>query len=117
MAYNLYDPFSGYSLGNNNEVPTELNKCFCMKNYLSVCGKNNTTYARECELNCARRAKSKKGVCNDQANTENSYMKKGETLEYEPVCGSHRVTYYNKSMISCDSGVSALYAGECTYLL
>jgi len=113
----LYDPFSGtyggYSLGNNIELPNDLNRCFCSKNYLPVCGKNNVTYANECELNCVGVAKAKNGACNDQKGKEDECVANSKTLEYQPVCGSNRVTYYNKSSIACDSGVSVLYSGEC----
>ena len=117
-ANNLYDPFSGtyggYALGNsNNELPNELNKCFCPKNFLPVCGKNNVTYSNECELNCAGAAKAKNGACNKDSGKEDACTKGSKALQYQPVCGSNRVTYYNKNMIACDSGVSVLYAGEC----
>lgn len=113
----LYDPFTGtyggYSLGTTTDLPNELNKCFCQKNYLPVCGKNNVTYANECELNCSGVTKAKNGACSDKQSSEDACMKNSKNLNYEPVCGSNRVTYYNKNMIACDSGVSVLYSGEC----
>lgn len=116
-ANSMYDPFSGthngYSLGNNNDLPNDLNRCFCPKNYLPVCGRNNVTYANECELNCVGVTKAKNGACNEKDGKEDSCVKNSKNSNYEPVCGSNRVTYYNKSMIGCESGVSVLYEGEC----
>lgn len=113
----LYDPFSGtyggYSLGQNADLPEDLNRCFCAKNYLPVCGKNNVTYANECEMNCVGMTKTKNGACNDNTDNQDPCMKGSKQYEYKPICGSNRVTYYNKNMIACDSGVSVLYEGEC----
>lgn len=114
---NLYEPYSdtygGYSLGKESDLPTDLDKCFCPKNYLPVCGKNNVTYANECELNCVGVTKMKNGQCKEEQDHEDLCSKNSKSFEYKPVCGSNRVTYYNKSMISCDSGASVLYEGEC----
>lgn len=113
----LYDPFSntygGYSLGVNSELPNDLNRCFCPKTNLPVCGRNSVTYSNECELNCAGILKAKNGVCGEGAVKEDPCTSSSKSMSYQPVCGSNRVTYYNKNMIACDSGVSVLYDGEC----
>lgn len=88
-------------------------KCICPAVYLPVCGVDYVTYSNECELNCVGVKMLKYDKCKSDDQDTNTCRNKNNTSRYEPVCGSNVVTYYNKHMITCDSGVSILYEGQC----
>lgn len=96
-----------------NCVTREHGKCQCPSIYLPVCGEDGSTYSNQCQMNCAGVTLRKFGKCKTEDKDSDKCRRNSLNTNYEPVCGSNVVTYYNKQMIGCDSGISVLYEGQC----
>ncbi len=107
-----YAGCNGATVDHQGECRPDGDECQCPKIYLPVCV-DGTTYNNECEAICKGCTNFKKGKCKRNEADPDACRSRCKALPYKPVCGSNRITYYNKDMIACDSGVSVLYEGEC----
>lgn len=107
-----YAKCNGATVDYLGECKQDGDGCQCPKIYLPVCA-GGITYNNECEAICKGATNFVKGKCQRNECDPDACRSRCKALPYKPVCGSNRITYYNKDMIECDSGVSVLYEGEC----
>lgn len=97
------------------------NVCSCTREYLPICGSDDTTYNNECLFKCEKRRNKNleikhRGECADEINVIEEELC-GCTDEYVPVCGSDGHTYENLCMLNCEkrkkSELTLKYKGEC----
>lgn len=107
-----YAECNGATVDYFGECKQEGDDCNCPKIYLPVCADGNT-YNNECEAICKGCTNFTKGKCKRTEVDPDLCRSRCKALPYKPVCGTNRITYYNKDMIECDSGIKVLYEGEC----
>ncbi|XP_064073968.1 serine protease inhibitor dipetalogastin-like [Vanessa tameamea] len=81
--------------------------CYCTDVYSPVCGTNHKTYSNSCELRCDNKM-------NPKMNNTLSIFHDGECKndycdcshcpgDYQPICGSDNVTYWNLCSLNCNN--------------
>lgn len=97
------------------------NGCVCTREYLPICGSDDTTYYNNCQFQCEKKRKEdleikSYGECDeaDDLPIEDLCVC---TDEYFPVCGSDEETYSNECLLNCEQrkkvNLSLKYVGEC----